>query len=117
MLGCTGVGFQERVIGAIPLDFFGPFRLLLHVDVFGMKQSVKIFLLYFFEFRVGIFVAIFDPFEPFLSFFFGDFDVVDFAVVVAVNFVFEVIGEAAFGVLVIPKVTQSRQIHNNNIEV
>ena len=94
VLGCTLIVFEEGVVSAISFGFGDPFWLFLHVDVFGMKQLFEVFLFEFLEFRVGIFVAVFDALHPFSSLFFGGLDVVDATIVVALDFVFEIVGES-----------------------
>lgn len=76
-----------------------------------MQQLLQAFVLEFLEICVKVLPAVFDPVKPGLSVLLCAFDVVDLAVVVSVDAVLQVAGEARFGMLVFPQIAQLFQVH------
>ncbi len=106
-LGDGLVGFEQGIVFAVGLLGLFPALLFFHVNLFWMEEVVEVL---FFEFGDFFgFLGFFGEFgfgEPFFSFLGGFDDVVNDAVVVAVDFLFEELGDPAISVLVSPQVAQ-----------
>lgn len=111
MLGSACIILKEGIILPISLLFHVPLRLLLHVLQLGMQQLLQAVVFEFLQIGVKVLPAVFDPVKPGLSVLLGAFDVVDLAVVVAVDAVLQIAGEAGLGMLVLPQIAQLLQVH------
>ena len=106
VLGRACVILEEGIVLAISFLFHVPFGLLLHVLELGVQQPLEAIVFELLQVGVEVLPAVFDPVEPGLAVLLGALDVVDLAVVVAVDAVLEVAGEAGLGMLVLPQIAQ-----------
>jgi hypothetical protein len=106
VLGSAAVVLEEGVVGAVPLSLHHPLWTLVHVDILRVEQFLQVLLLGSVEFAVGVLAAELDTFDPCVAVLLGLLDVVDATVVVAVNLVLEIPGEAALRMLVLPQVAE-----------
>jgi len=71
-----------------------------------VKKFIQAFVFEPFQLAIKVLSTKFDLIEPFFSIAFGELYIVNSAIVVTLNSVFEVSGEAGFRVLVFPQIAQ-----------